>query len=110
MLYLTGLIFFFLSNHVVSLASNITTILISTLKHTYSTFFYLCRLEFHKADGECMKFVFSQIDRQNPSRQVSLGFKGLSVYFSILLVSCVMWTAALDSSDLIKSYSVISLS
>ena len=31
------------------------------------------------------------------------------VFFSILLTSCFMWSGALDSSDVLLSYSVISL-
>ena len=34
---------------------------------------------------------------------------GLGIYFSILLLSCLMWSAALDSSDLLLSYSITSL-
>ena len=32
-----------------------------------------------------------------------------SVYFSILVVSYFMWSAALDSSDVLQSYFIVSL-
>jgi len=39
-------------------------------------------------------------------RQVSLG---LIVFFSILVVACFMWSGALDRSDHLLSYFLISL-
>ena len=41
--------------------------------------------------------------------QVSLRFKGLSVFYSILLVSCVMWSGVLCSSNGLLSYLITSL-
>ena len=45
------------------------------------------------------------------SEQVSLSFRRWSGrnYYSILSVSCFIWSVALDSSDLLLSYSIISL-
>ena len=41
--------------------------------------------------------------------QVSLRFKGLRVYCSILVVSCFRWSGALDSSGVPLSYPITSL-
>ena len=45
------------------------------------------------------------------SVQVSLDFRGVTKrgYYSILVVSCFMWSGALDSSDVLQSYSTISV-
>ena len=41
--------------------------------------------------------------------QVSLSLILKVIFFSMLLASCVMWSAALDSPDLLESYFMISL-
>ena len=49
-----------------------------------------------------MSMFMSEIDEGG-------GVKGQSVFFSILVASYFMWSAALDSSDVLPSYSMITL-
>ena len=55
-----------------------------------------------------VKGPVSQAERAGKHKSKSM-FKGLFLYFSIPVVSCFMWIGALDCSDLLQSYSVISL-
>jgi uncharacterized membrane protein len=49
----------------------------------------------------------SKSKSKSKSKVEALLFKGLSVFFSIPLVSYFIWSVALDSPDLLLLYSII---
>ena len=57
----------------------------------------------------CLRLVIRLGLRLQSRSRLMLSIKGLSVFFSILLVPCFLWSGALESSDVLLSCPTISL-